>query len=279
MSYSVQLQLFDVVQMAALRNRSHGWHFLSKLPIGSMSTICGPSSQMPMQSSNIFQQSNIRPSGMWSQHLKNFRQAGKRSRLIPSITYTILLLTVALLRSESIIISLMINRSTFWHLVSLTGFCCILILIILTVLHPYYKLDYIKMAWGGAEEQEQQLVAGDHNVKNWHDEALKVVEHAMWDYWKEAQEESHCRPVTHKQSTPASHSSPTDSTTLESTYDHHRHGIMERATCENSASLGWAAELRRYTSMVIEDASKDMDIISWWAVSIIMHSAPCILLT
>ena len=54
---------------------------------------------------------------------------------------------------------------------------------------------------------------------------------------------------------------------------------MERAARENSALLGWAAELRRYTSMVIEDASKDMDIIAWWAVSIIMHFAPHILLT
>ena len=135
------------------------------------------------------------------------------------------------------------------------------------------------MAWGGAEEQEQQLAAGDHNAKNWHDEALKVVERAMRDYWKEAQEESRCWPAAHKQSAPASHSSPTDSTTLESTYDRHRRGIMERAARENSASLGWAAELRRYTSMVIEDASKDMDIIAWWAVSIIMHFAPRILLT
>ena len=135
------------------------------------------------------------------------------------------------------------------------------------------------MAWGGAEEQEQQLVAGDHNTKNWHDEALKVIEHAMRDYWKEAQEESCCQPAAHKQSAPASHSSPTDSTTLESMYDCHHHGIMERATRENSASLGWAAELRHYTSMVIEDTSKDMDIIAWWAVSIIMHFAPCILLT
>ena len=94
------------------------------------------------------------------------------------------------------------------------------------------------MAWGGAEEQEQQLVAGDHNAKNWHNEALKVVECAMWDYWKEDKEESRCQPAAHKQSAPASHSSPTNSTTLESTYDHHRSGIMERAAHENSASVG-----------------------------------------
>jgi hypothetical protein len=29
------------------------------------------------------------------------------------------------------------------------------ILILSTVLHPYYKLAYIKMAWGGPEDQAQ----------------------------------------------------------------------------------------------------------------------------
>ncbi|KIM62266.1 hypothetical protein SCLCIDRAFT_25194 [Scleroderma citrinum Foug A] len=28
--------------------------------------------------------------------------------------------------------------------------------ILALVLHPYYKLDYIKMAWGGPEEQEAE---------------------------------------------------------------------------------------------------------------------------
>jgi hypothetical protein len=40
------------------------------------------------------------------------------------------------------------------------------------VLHPYYKLAYIKLAWGGAEEQ----AAGNLDAKNWQDEAQKVVE-------------------------------------------------------------------------------------------------------
>ncbi|KAF8443721.1 hypothetical protein L210DRAFT_3396056, partial [Boletus edulis BED1] len=51
------------------------------------------------------------------------------------------------------------------------------------VLHPYYKLDYIKMAWGGAEEQAKEIAAGNHNAKNWHDEALKIIESTMQDYW------------------------------------------------------------------------------------------------
>jgi hypothetical protein len=44
------------------------------------------------------------------------------------------------------------------------------------VLHPYYKLDYIRLSWGGAEEQIKERAEGNRNAKNWQDEALKVVE-------------------------------------------------------------------------------------------------------
>ena len=47
------------------------------------------------------------------------------------------------------------------------------------VLHPYYKLDYIKMSWGGAEEQNIERLGGNQNTKNWQDEALKVVERTV----------------------------------------------------------------------------------------------------
>jgi hypothetical protein len=46
----------------------------------------------------------------------------------------------------------------------------------ITVLHPYYKLDYIKLTWGGAEEQTKELAAGNLDAKNWQDEALMIVE-------------------------------------------------------------------------------------------------------
>jgi hypothetical protein len=52
------------------------------------------------------------------------------------------------------------------------------------VLHPYYKLEYIKMTWGGHKEQEHEHMASNLNAKDWHDEALKVVETTMKDYWK-----------------------------------------------------------------------------------------------
>jgi hypothetical protein len=44
------------------------------------------------------------------------------------------------------------------------------------VLHPYYKLDYIEMAWGGADEQAKEITAGNLYAKNWQDEAKKIVE-------------------------------------------------------------------------------------------------------
>jgi hypothetical protein len=34
-------------------------------------------------------------------------------------------------------------------------------------LHPYYKLDYIKMAWGGTEEQAREYAAGNAHAKDW----------------------------------------------------------------------------------------------------------------
>jgi hypothetical protein len=49
-------------------------------------------------------------------------------------------------------------------------------LIIILVLHLYYKLNYIKLSWGGAKEQILECMEGNPDTKNWQDEALKVVE-------------------------------------------------------------------------------------------------------
>jgi hypothetical protein len=45
-----------------------------------------------------------------------------------------------------------------------------------TVLHPYYKLDYIRLTWGGPEEQAKERANGNHDAKNWQDEAHKILE-------------------------------------------------------------------------------------------------------
>jgi hypothetical protein len=44
------------------------------------------------------------------------------------------------------------------------------------VLHPYYKLAYIGMSWGGPKEQAAEIDAGNPHAKDWQDEARKVVE-------------------------------------------------------------------------------------------------------
>jgi hypothetical protein len=44
------------------------------------------------------------------------------------------------------------------------------------VLHPYFKLAYIKMAWGGADEQEKERRKGNEDAKNWQDEAQQILE-------------------------------------------------------------------------------------------------------
>jgi hypothetical protein len=56
------------------------------------------------------------------------------------------------------------------------------------ILHPYYKLAYIKMAWGGPEEQAAELANGNADAKDWHDEALKIVKRTMEEYWHKQQE-------------------------------------------------------------------------------------------
>ena len=48
-----------------------------------------------------------------------------------------------------------------------------------TVLHPYYKLAYIKISWGGEREQAAEIAQGKLDAKNWHSEAKKLVERTV----------------------------------------------------------------------------------------------------
>ena len=130
--------------------------------------------------------------------------------------------------------------------------------ILTLVLHPYYKLDYIKMAWGGPEEKRKEVEAGNPFMKDWHDEALKVVEDTMQAYWEEPGQ----------QLTPfnAPTSAADDDETLESEFDHHRRHLMQQSLLSNSG--GCAAELRRYLSDHPSDVMKDTDIIKWWLVGV-----------
>ncbi|KAH7904966.1 hypothetical protein BJ138DRAFT_1118908 [Hygrophoropsis aurantiaca] len=134
--------------------------------------------------------------------------------------------------------------------------------ILALVLHPYYKLAYIKMPWGGPEEQEQERAPGNPHAKDWYDEALKVVEKMMADYWRERPGRNNPAPLVRVPNT-ASASSTKKSGAVESDFDRHRRLLIEQAT--RNQDTGWAAELRRYLQDMPEDVTKDTDIIKWWS--------------
>jgi hypothetical protein len=52
-------------------------------------------------------------------------------------------------------------------------------LTVVPVLHPYFKLEYIKKHWGGEEEQKREIANGNKNARNWQNEALMVVERVV----------------------------------------------------------------------------------------------------
>ncbi|KAG1736230.1 hypothetical protein EDB19DRAFT_1910373 [Suillus lakei] len=59
--------------------------------------------------------------------------------------------------------------------------------VLVLILHPYYKLVYIKMQWGRPKEQAKEHAARNPNAIYWYDEALQVIEAAMQEYSQRAQ--------------------------------------------------------------------------------------------
>jgi len=63
------------------------------------------------------------------------------------------------------------------HLVHLSsGSSLLKRLLTVIALHPYFKLAYIKIVWGGPAEQEAECKAGNPHAKDWQDEAKKILE-------------------------------------------------------------------------------------------------------
>ena len=116
------------------------------------------------------------PSGVRSRHSRSFKRHGRRSRITQNTRCTRTHLPMVLERSESITLALMKSPVPCWHLVSLLRLFRATTDVIVEVLRPYYKLAYIKMAWGGPEEQEAEITAGNVHAKDWQDEARKIVE-------------------------------------------------------------------------------------------------------
>ncbi|KAG6824192.1 hypothetical protein H0H87_012297, partial [Tephrocybe sp. NHM501043] len=117
------------------------------------------------------------------------------------------------------------------------------------LLHPYFKLSYIEMAWGGEAEQEAEKAAGKKDAKNWYDEALQIVENAMRTYW-----------ATRPQAAPST-ATAQPTTAIVDDFDLHRRTLLTREDSE-----GWQAELRRYLKDVPADISRDTDIVEYWQV-------------
>lgn len=128
------------------------------------------------------------------------------------------------------------------------------------VLHPYYKLMYIEMAWGSAEEQKLEREAGNPNAKDWHDEAMKIVEETMTEYWEQMKPLTTSKPPANS---PNEHSK----CPLKSDFDHLCWEHLLQATVQTDNG-GWKLELRCYLTDIPKDVSKEMDIIAWWAVCV-----------
>jgi hypothetical protein len=152
-------------------------------------------------------------------------------------------------------------------------FTCIYIvsLTLYLVLHPYYKLAYIKMQWGGPEEQVKERAARNPNAIDWYDEALQVVEAAMQEYSRRA------KPTTPSASLGSSTGGIScDTASVESEYDRHRHELVEKASHQYHSD--WRAELRCYLADMPDNVLKDTNIIEWWSVCI-DYNLLCIILT
>ncbi|KAF8696454.1 hypothetical protein AX14_001593 [Amanita brunnescens Koide BX004] len=127
--------------------------------------------------------------------------------------------------------------------------------ILALMLHPYYKLDYIQLAWGGEKEQEEERLAGNFAAKNWQDEALRIFEQTVETYWKSHPEEVNDAP----------HARPSTSTnqaddSIVSDFD--RHCLSQLKNGNNLDT--WGAEVRHYLKTMEADVTKKTDIIKWW---------------
>ena len=117
---------------------------------------------------------------------------------------------------------------------------------------------YIKMAWRGPEKQQRARDASNLFAKDWHDEVLKVIEHAMEDYWDDGQAQSTtaCTPTLF----PSAMDAP--SMLISEFHCHHCEPIQQKNHVDGH---GWRAELHHYLSNLPSDVSKDTNIVKWWA--------------
>lgn len=134
------------------------------------------------------------------------------------------------------------------------------------VLHPYYKLVYIKMAWGGPEEQAAEQASGNPDAKDWHDEALKIVKQTMEDYWLKRRKVSTPQAQEHTFGSEDSGDDKSNYLGPKSAYDRLRQSLIT-----HDGDEGWAPELCRYLKDMPADVTKETDILEWWSVRDASH--------
>jgi len=122
------------------------------------------------------------------------------------------------------------------------------------------------MAWGGSEEQKREQEAGNPHAKNWCDEALKIVEKTMEEYWS-----SNTVDNAHPTMNASDAIVIGDGNTLESDFDRHRRLLLTAQSAGNSGAEAWATELRHYLGDLPADVTKETNILDWWAVSNHFH--------
>jgi hypothetical protein len=140
------------------------------------------------------------------------------------------------------------------------------------VLHPYYKLAYIKLSWGGPEEQAAEFEAGNFDAKDWHDEAKKIVERTVSslllnakyhaDLYMKMSQYYNTRPRLPPQMNAINPAENMADAPVLSEFDKLRETLLTA-----DAEEGWASELRRYTSTMQRDVTKHTDLVEWWQVS------------
>ena len=122
--------------------------------------------------------------------------------------------------------------------------------------------------WGGPKEQAQEQECGNTNAKDWHDEALKVIEKAMADYWQDPNTVTSGTLAALATGTAVIYGSAEDGidplgadSMMESKFDWHCHILIVQQSAQSSTAGGWAVELCRYLSDLPAEVTKDTDII------------------
>ena len=125
------------------------------------------------------------------------------------------------------------------------------------------------MAWGGLAEQQRDREAGNPDAKDWHDEALKIVEKTMEKYWQPPESNAKSEIDDH-----TAHPTKCNTRWLESEFDCHCWMLIEQSR-QSEAGSGWSSDLCHYLGDLPIDVTKKTDVIQWWAVclSIIMYQS------